>query len=435
MNTEYLSHHGINGQKWGKQNGPPYPLDYEDHSAEEKKSNPKSIIGGSSNQSSNTSSGNKSSGNKTANIKKAFGFDLSKYQFTIGDESNPTSLNCMRHFEIFGGDVATMIEEHGAEWTIKYLQEKWGFSEADAKSVVENLDKVYEKKKLSSDSETKKSSGKSGSGSKKSSSKSDEIENSLASSVNSLFGFDLSQYGFREYGSKEGSLKNVLESFTEFATIVQDVLDEYGEDEALDYLIGECGFSQDDAKSLIEKLPTAIEVFNVSEVKHGMMFSERFHDVLIHHGIEGQKWETNGPPYPISPGDHSAAEKKAMKKDLKWIKKKESKIYRKAFKQSEKELKEYSNLLSQKYGLNKNGKLSSAYINNFNQGMAALMTEKVSNITAPSGRAVKFIAKRGGMGVYTALADQGYDMSQVKNGVWTSGRIAYRKSGVSKVDV
>ena len=32
-----LSHHGILGQKWGKQNGPPYPLDVKDHSASEKK--------------------------------------------------------------------------------------------------------------------------------------------------------------------------------------------------------------------------------------------------------------------------------------------------------------------------------------------------------------------------------------------------------------
>ena len=32
-----LSHHGIKGQKWGKKNGPPYPLDAEDHSASEKK--------------------------------------------------------------------------------------------------------------------------------------------------------------------------------------------------------------------------------------------------------------------------------------------------------------------------------------------------------------------------------------------------------------
>lgn len=34
---EYLEHHGIEGQKWGKRNGPPYPLDYRDHSKSEKK--------------------------------------------------------------------------------------------------------------------------------------------------------------------------------------------------------------------------------------------------------------------------------------------------------------------------------------------------------------------------------------------------------------
>jgi hypothetical protein len=35
--TEELQHHGILGQKWGKRNGPPYPLDSGDHSASEKK--------------------------------------------------------------------------------------------------------------------------------------------------------------------------------------------------------------------------------------------------------------------------------------------------------------------------------------------------------------------------------------------------------------
>lgn len=34
---EYLAHHGILGQKWGKRNGPPYPLDDSDHSAAEKR--------------------------------------------------------------------------------------------------------------------------------------------------------------------------------------------------------------------------------------------------------------------------------------------------------------------------------------------------------------------------------------------------------------
>ena len=34
---DYLSHHGILGQKWGKRNGPPYPLGVSDHSSSEKK--------------------------------------------------------------------------------------------------------------------------------------------------------------------------------------------------------------------------------------------------------------------------------------------------------------------------------------------------------------------------------------------------------------
>ena len=33
----YLKHHGVKGQEWGVRNGPPYPLDYKSHSAEEKK--------------------------------------------------------------------------------------------------------------------------------------------------------------------------------------------------------------------------------------------------------------------------------------------------------------------------------------------------------------------------------------------------------------
>ena len=44
MSNLYLQHHGIKGQKWGKRNGPPYPLDYEDHSAAEKRKNSKEDI-------------------------------------------------------------------------------------------------------------------------------------------------------------------------------------------------------------------------------------------------------------------------------------------------------------------------------------------------------------------------------------------------------
>ena len=40
----YLYHHGIQGQKWGKRNGPPYPLKDSDHSPSEKKAGWKSSL-------------------------------------------------------------------------------------------------------------------------------------------------------------------------------------------------------------------------------------------------------------------------------------------------------------------------------------------------------------------------------------------------------
>lgn len=47
VGKDYLEHHGILGQKWGKRNGPPYPLDGSDHSASEKKAGwTKSLFGG-----------------------------------------------------------------------------------------------------------------------------------------------------------------------------------------------------------------------------------------------------------------------------------------------------------------------------------------------------------------------------------------------------
>lgn len=45
LEYNYLAHHGILGQRWGRRNGPPYPLDASDHSAVEKKQLSKSLSG------------------------------------------------------------------------------------------------------------------------------------------------------------------------------------------------------------------------------------------------------------------------------------------------------------------------------------------------------------------------------------------------------
>lgn len=45
----YLTHHGIKGMHWGKRNGPPYPLGYSSHTAEQKRKNPKALLDGNEN--------------------------------------------------------------------------------------------------------------------------------------------------------------------------------------------------------------------------------------------------------------------------------------------------------------------------------------------------------------------------------------------------
>ena len=76
--------------------------------------------------------------------------------------------------------------------------------------------------------------------------------------------------------------------------------------------------------------------------------------------------------------------------------------------------------------------MSSSAINAYNKKMAELMSQSASKIRSPSGKVVQFVAKRGEIGVMMALADEGYNMAQLRNGVWASGRVAYKKTVLDK---
>ena len=141
---------------------------------------------------------------------------------------------------------------------------------------------------------------------------------------------------------------------------------------------------------------------------------------LKHYGILGMKWGKRR--YQNSDGTLTDAGKaRYAKKDTKWAQKNAAKITKKAYKgkNANSSLSDDISLAYKKFRSSaKSEKTRQKNVESYNKQLASIMNKSISNVTAPSGASVKFVAKTSELGVDMALVSNEYSVSLLTESAW-----------------
>lgn len=138
LNMDFLMHHGILGMKWGKQNGPPYPLGSGDHSASERKAGYKKSLGGGRNEEMYDRKKKFKAANKVATVPKKKDNRVTKEE-SVKNKASQANAKALANAK----DKESLIKEYENNGCKNVTADIWTFNGKKAAAVGYEKDGKY----------------------------------------------------------------------------------------------------------------------------------------------------------------------------------------------------------------------------------------------------------------------------------------------------